>query len=239
MRRSRWAILVIFGLLMTGVCLAQSSDPRTAQGQLGVCGGPTAWQAVGYLEFEVKITNADGVVQGPWYYRWGRRDGVLRMSGPWAGAGKLEVVVDIASRTGGGWVDGRQLLGARLTDASNWALQRFGEDILWLTFPLEWGSAGVTVTPGPEVTEANGTVYLSTEVRTPRGTWKVFLDRTTGRVVRSVLSGEGITPLTVSWDEWKDINGVLFAQKREIAETGEMVEVNVVRTLGQAPSDAF
>ncbi|MGV8040319.1 MAG: hypothetical protein AB2L07_09640 [Thermoanaerobaculaceae bacterium] len=239
MKQPRWVLLVIVGVLVAGASLAQSADPRTAQGQLAVCGGLAAWQSVGYLEFEVKITNADGTVQGPWYYRWGRRDGVLRMSGPWASAGKLEVVLDIASRTGGGWVDGKQLIGARLTEASDWALQRFGEDILWLTFPLEWGNSGVTVTPKPDLTEADGRVLLSTEVMTARGTWKVNLDRTTGRVVRSVLSGEGIAPLTVSWSEWKDVNGVLFSQKRQIAETGETVEVNVVRTLGQAPPDAF
>lgn len=239
MKRPRWWMLAVFGVLAAGVSLAQPADPRTAQGQIAVCGGLASWQSVGYLEFEVRITNADGTEQGPWYYRWGRRDGVLRMSGPWAREGKLEVVLDIASRTGGGWIDGKQLFGRRLGEASEWALQRFGEDILWLTFPLEWGASGVVVTPKPDVTEPDGTVYLATEITTARGVWKVNLDRATGRVVKSVLVGEGIGPLTVTWGEWKDVGGVLFAQKRQIAETGETVEVNVVRTLGQAPPDVF
>lgn len=239
MKRNLWLLLAIAGVMIAGTSLAQGADPRTAQGQLAICGGLAAWQSVGYLEFEVKITNADGSVQGPWYYRWGRRDGVLRMTGPWAGAGKLEVVLDIASRTGGGWVDGKQLIGKGLADASDWALQRFGEDILWLTFPLEWGSNGVTVTPRADATEADGTAFLATEVTTARGSWRVLLDKGTGRVVKSILTAERMAPLTVTWGEWKDVNGVLFAQKRQIAETGETVEVNVVRTLGQAPADAF
>jgi len=232
-------MLAIVGILMAGVSLAQPADPRTAAGQLAVCGGAAAWQAVGYLEFEVKITNADGTVQGPWHYRWGRRDGVLRMSGPWSGPGTLEVVLDIASRSGGGWVDGKQLLGRPLGQASEWALQRFGEDILWLTFPLEWTSSGVTVTPRPDVTDPDGTVYLATEITTARGSWTVHLDRTSGRVFRSVLTAPGMPSLTVTWGEWKEVNGVLFAQRREIAETGETVEVNVVKTARQAPPDAF
>lgn len=239
MRRLHTVVLGTVGVLVAAVSLAQTVDPRTALGQLAVCGGAANWQSVGYLEFEVKISNADGSVQGPWLYRWGRRDGVLRMSGPWPEKGNLEVVLDIASRTGGGWLDGKQLVGKRLSEASEWALQRFGEDILWLTFPLEWGASGVTVVPKPEVTEPDGTVYLATEVATARGLWKVLLDRETGRVVKSVLVGERIGPLTVRWSEWKDVGGVLFAQRREIAETGEKVEVDVVRTLGQAPPDVF
>lgn len=238
--KRRSLLVVLVGLaVVTGAAHAQGVDPRTADGQLQVCGGLASWQSVGYLEFEVKITTADGNVQGPWVYRWGRREGVLRMSGPWSGNAKLEVVLDIASRSGGGWEDGKQLVGARLGEASNWALLRFGEDILWLTFPLEWSNAGVEVVPQASVTEADGKTYSATEVRTSRGTWKVLLDQTTGRVVKSVLAGEGTTPLSVVWSDWKDVNGVLFAQRRQILETGETVDVNVIRTLGQAPADAF
>ena len=46
-------------------------------------------------------------------------------------------------------------------------------------------------------------------------------------------------PTSVVWSDWKDVNGVLFAQRRQILETGETVDVNVIRTLGQAPADAF
>lgn len=238
--KHRCLLVVLVGLaVLAGVANAQGVDPRTAEGQLQVCGGLASWQSVGYLEFEVKITAADGGVQGPFVYRWGRREGVLRMSGPWAAGAKLEVVLDIASRTGGGWENGKQLMGTRLGEASNWALQRFGEDILWLTFPLEWSNAGVEVIPQPNVTEADGKSYQATEVKTARGTWKVLLDQTTGRVVKSVLVAEGSAPLSVVWGGWKDVNGVLFAQHRQIVETGEMVDVTVARTLGQSPADAF
>ena len=237
----RCGLLVVLAgmLVVAGVAHAQGVDPRTADGQLQVCGGVASWQSVGYLEFEVKISTPDGNVQGPWMYRWGRREGVLRMSGPWVGGAKLEVVLDIASRTGGGWENGKQLVGKRLGEASNWALQRFGEDILWLTFPLEWSNSGVEVFPQPKITESAGKSYQATEVKTSRGTWKVWLDDTTGRVVKSVLAAEGATPLTVLWSDWKDVNGVLFSQHRQIVETGESVDVTVVRSLGQSPADAF
>jgi hypothetical protein len=236
----RKGFMIVLGALIIGASMvsAQSADPRTAEGQLAVCGGAGNWQGVGFLEFEVKIQSPAGV-QGPWNYKWGRLDGVMRVSGVWPSGGKLDVVLDLASRTGGAWEDGKQLSGKRLEESSNWALQRFGEDVLWLTFPLEWGAAGMTVTPQGNVTEADGKSYPTTEVKSPRGVWTVTLDPATGRMVRSVLKSEGAAPLTVTWESWKQVGGVYFAQKRTIAETGEVVEVNVLRVLPSSPADAF
>jgi hypothetical protein len=236
----RTRILMILAALLAGAAslMAQSSDPRTAEGQLVASGGAANWQAVGFLEFEVKIQAPSGL-QGPWSYKWGRFDGVMRLSGPWPSGGKLDVVLDLASRTGGAWEDGKQLSGKRLTEASNWALQRFGEDLQWLTFPLEWGAGGVTVTPMVNATEADGKSYPATEVKNGSGTWQVTLDPTTGRVLKTVLRAENLQTLTVTWEAWRQVGGVYFAGKRTIAETGESVEVSVTRVLPSSPADAF
>jgi hypothetical protein len=218
--------------------MAQSSDQRTAEGQMVACGGAANWQAVGFLEFEVKIQSPAGV-QGPWSYKWGRFDGVMRLSGQWSSGGKLDVVLDLASRTGGAWEDGKQLSGKRLAEASTWALQRFGEDLQWLTFPLEWGAAGVTVTPMVNATDADGKSYPAAEVKNGAGTWQVTMDPATGRVVKTVRRAENLQTLTVTWDSWKQVGGVYFAGKRTIAETGEVVEVAVGRVLPSSPADAF
>ena len=113
-------------------------DPRTPAGQTAACGGAANWQALGYLEFNVKITGPAGV-QGPFAYRWDRRDGYLRLTGPSAAGEKTDVAIDLGSKTGGAWANGKQLAGKELGETVNWALQRFGEDTLWLTFPLDWG----------------------------------------------------------------------------------------------------
>jgi hypothetical protein len=236
----RSSVLTILAVLTIGTAVlpAQSSDPRTAEGQVVACGGAANWQAVGFLEFEVRIQSPAGL-QGPWNYKWGRYDGVMRLSGPWPSGGKLDVVLDLASRTGGAWEDGKQLSGKRLADASTWALQRFGEDLQWLTFPLEWGAGGITVTPLAPVTEADGKTYPATEVKTPSGAWQVTLEPATGRVLKTIRRAEGAPTLTVTWDLWKQVGGVYFAGKRTIAETGETVEVAVSRVLPSSPSDAF
>ena len=53
------------------------------------------------------------------------------------------------------------------------------------------------------------------------------------------VAAEGAAPLTMTWESWRQAGGVYFAQKRTIAETGETVEVNVLRALAGSPPDAF
>ncbi len=206
-------------------------DPRTPAGQLAACGGAASWRAIGYLEFEVTITTPTRV-QGPYAYRWERTHGYLRAAIPSPTGSKIDAAIDIGSKTGGAWENGQQLSGKKLGEAVSYALQRFGEDVLWLTFPLEWGAPGVTVKALAAAPEP------AAEVQSPVGTWKVNLDPATGRVRETVLTRKG-SALDVKWDGWQPHGGVYFAHKRTIAETGEVVTVEVRQALPQAPADAF
>ncbi|MFH1176106.1 MAG: hypothetical protein V1750_01770 [Acidobacteriota bacterium] len=231
---------------MTGVAVlsaslapvaAQAPDPRTAGGQLEVCGGAASWRGIGYLEFEVTITTAQAQ-QGPWRYRWDRRQGYLRLTGAGADGSQLDVALDLGSRTGGGWSNGQQLTGEPLGEAVSWTLQRFGEDVVWLTFPLEWGAPGVTVTAQEDV--------LAGEQRMPAvrvvsaiGPWEVLLDPATGQVSQTVFERAGMGRITASWQEWENHAGVFFARRRVILETGETLDLRVLKALAATPVDAF
>lgn len=217
---------------------AQGADPRTAAGQLAVCGGAGAWNTIGYLDFEVTITGPAGV-QGPFRYRWDRRDGLLRFGGPSPARTKIDAAVDLGSRTGGAWEDGRQLTGKRLADVMSWAMQRFGEDVLWLTFPLDWAQGGVTVTPLPDTPGESGAAYPTLDVKAPSGVWRTMLNPATGLVHNTMVIRQGRPTLTARWEEWEKHGGVFFAGKRTIAETGEMVTVDVKQAAANAPPDAF
>lgn len=236
---SHWRVIAALSALLVvpHLAVSQTVDPRTPAGQLAACGGAAAWQAIGYLEFEVAIRTSAGV-QGPWLYQWGRREGLLRMQGPGPGGSGYDVVIDIASRSGGAWVGGAQLAGGRLSAAINWAMQRFSEDTLWLTFPLEWGAPRVETKQQPDVTEG-GATYPGVLVKSQLGSWNVTLDPATGRVHRTVVERQGMPTLTVTWSDWRQAAGVFFAHGRTIAETGETVEVTVKRAQAQIPPDVF
>lgn len=229
-------VLALLAVAAPGLCF-DVPDPRTAAGQLAACGGAANWQALGYLEFTVKITGSAGV-QGPFLYRWDRRDGYLRLSGPTPAGDKVDIAIDLGSKTGGAWANGKQLSGAKLGETINWALQRFGEDTLWLTFPLDWGMAGVKVKPLSDVAGDGGATAPAVDVQSAVGDWTVTLDPATGRVARTVLARKSGT-LTVTWSDWQAHGGVFFAHKRVIAETGETVDVEVLQALAQAPAGAF
>jgi len=238
--KSKARTLAVLALLPLAAMFARAErpDPRTPAGQLAVCGGATSWKAVGYLEFEVKITNVAGV-QGPYRYRWDRRNGLVWFTGPSATGSKLDVALDLGTRTGGAWEDGTQLTDHRLTEATGWAVQRFGEHVLWLTFPLEWGAAGVTVTPLADATGSDGKVYPAVEVKSPAGVWRTLLDPASGRVLQTPATRRGGSPLTEIWEDWRPNGGVLFAAKHTIVETGQTVDVAVYKAQPEAPRDAF
>ncbi len=229
-------VLVALAIAVPALGL-EGVDPRTAAGQLAVCGGAANWRAVNYLEFNVKVSTAAGV-QGPYQYRWDRHNGYLRLNGVSSSGTKLDLVIDLGSKTGGGWEDGKQLTGKRLGEVMSWALQRFGEDTLWLTFPLEWGAPGVTVKPLPDVPGDGGAVYPATSVSSAVGDWRVTLDPATGRVSRTVLNRKGMT-MNVLWSDWQEHGGVYFAGKRVIAETGETVDAEVIQAQAQTPPGVF
>ena len=225
-------------VLAAAPLLAQQPDPRTPAGQLAACGGAANWQAIGYMEFTVSITTPSGT-EGPWNYRWDRRNNFLRMTGPGPHGGRLDMVLEIASRSGGGWRDGRQISGTALADAVNWTVQRFGEDVLWLTFPLEWSAAGVKVSPLPDETGADGGKVPAVRVTSTTGTWDVQLDPATGRITKSVFERRGSGALTIRWEDWKQFGGVYFALKRTIEETQETVNVTVDQVAETAPAGTF
>lgn len=233
--------VVIGGLLwmVTGVTVAgaQPLDPRSAEGQLRVCGGAN-WQRIGYLEFEVRI-DADQGGSGRWLYQWARREGFLRMKGRSPEGSETDVAVEVTSRTGGGWKSGKQLTGKDLTDTVNWALARFAEDVLWLTFPLEWGAAGVTVRPLEDMVGIDQVKRPAVEVRSPNGSWTCLLDPETGRIHQTLFSRQGVGTYTVIWEDWQPHGGVLFAGRRRIVETGEVIEITVKRALPQTPPAVF
>lgn len=238
MARARLTVALVMAALIAASAMGQGVDSRTAAGQLAVSGGAAAWRAAGYIAFEVRIQTAAGQL-GPWSYHWARKEGLLRMTGPGPGGDAYDLAIELGSRSGGAWANGKQLGGKQLADAMTWALQRFGEDTLWLTFPLEWGAPAVTVTPMSDETDANGTTFKVTEVRSQGRSWKVTLDPTTGLVAKTVLEVTGSPRWSVTWEDWTTVGGLVFASKRTIAETGEVVLVDVKQVAATAPTDLF
>lgn len=234
--------MITGALLWSAACLplawAQAADPRSAAGQLEVCGGAANWQRVGYLEFEVRIETEQGM-SGPWLYRWARRDGFMRMTGTAPDGAQADVAVELTSRTGGGWKAGTQLTGQALAETVAWALSRFAEDVLWLTFPLEWGAAGVTVRALADDIGEDGVARPAVEIRSGNGIWNCVLDPANGRIVETTFSRAGAGSYTALWEDWQEHGGVVFAGRRKIVETGETIVLTVKQVLAQTPATAF
>lgn len=232
------AVLVAVAIGVAAPLAAQDIDPRTAAGQLAVCGGATNWQQAGYVDFQVTST-VTGSAGGPWRYRWDRRNGFLRFTGPGGDGAPLDLALEVNSRSGGGWRAGKQLTGRLLKESVDFALQRFDEDRTWLVFPLEWTALGTTVTPQDDVTTPAGTTVSATLVRNATGTWEVWLDPVSGHVRRTVWRRAGARPLAATWDGWQASGGLYFAERRTLADNAGTIETKVLAVAFEAPPDAF
>ncbi|MFZ5785642.1 MAG: hypothetical protein ACOY3Y_04295 [Acidobacteriota bacterium] len=219
-----------------GVAAGGGPDPRTAQGQLAACGGLWNWQRIGYIEFTVAIEDRSGSVRD-WHYHWDRRNSLLRLTGDGPDGVPVDVVLEIRSRTGGGWRGGELAVGEPLADLVAYALARWDQDLAWLAFPLTWAAPGVTVWPGPA--GPGGSDAAPTRVETPTGAWDVWLNEESGLIARTVRDPGGEGQRTIDWVGWEEHGGVSFARRRVIAETGESIEVSVLRVGPEAPPDAF
>lgn len=233
----RVVVLVALAVALGAPLAAQESDPRTAAGQLAACGGHASWQQAGYVDFLVTVTTV-GKTGGPWRYRWDRRNGFLRFTGPGADLAVVDLALEVSSRSGGGWKTGKQLTGRPLRDAVDFALGRFDEDRAWLVFPLEWTALGTTVAPQPDVTTSSGAVYPATMVQTAGGAWEVWLEPDSGRVHRTVWRRAGARPVVATWDGWQPHGGVYFAERRTLGDGG-VIETKVLAVASEAPPDAF
>jgi hypothetical protein len=231
-------VAVAVAVAVAAPLAAQEIDPRTSAGQLEACGGAVNWQQAGFVDFQVTVTAA-GTTSGPWRYRWDRRNGFLRFTGPGGDQAALDLALEISSRSGGGWRAGKQLTGRHLRDAVDFALQRFDQDRVWLAFPLEWGALGTTVVPQPNATSPAGTVVPVTLVQNSGGSWEVALDPATGRVRRTVWRRTGARPVVATWEGWQPHGGVYFADRRTLGDGGGVIETKVLSVAVEAPPDAF
>jgi hypothetical protein len=231
------AIAAVF-TSFAAVASGRTPDPRTAQGQLAACGGLWKWQRIGYIEFTVALHDPRGFV-GSWHYHWDRVNGILRLTGDGPDGVPVDVVMEVRSRTGGGWRGGELMVGEPLADLVEWALARWDQDLAWLAFPLTWGAPGVTVQPAASGSGPDGRGGEPTRVQTPAGTWDVWLDEESGLIERTVRDPGGELQRTIEWKGWEEHGGVSFARRRAIAETGETIEVTVLRVGPAAPLDAF
>ncbi len=230
----------VAALLAGSATLAVSGgpDPRTAQGQLAACGGLWNWQRIGYIEFTVAVREASGLA-GRWHYHWDRTNSILRLTGDGPDGVPVDVVMEVRSRTGGGWRGGELVVGEPLEALIGWALARWDQDLTWLAFPLLWSAPGVTVRPGEGAGSAAAPRARSTRVEAPSGTWEVVLDDQTGRVALAVRDLGSPHQRTVEWLDWEEHGGVSFARRRAIAETGEAVEVEILSVGTEAPPGVY
>jgi len=127
------------GALLFG---ADSRDPKSveiAQAMQQVMGGQDAWNAARFVRFDFKVS-IGGEIKVERSHLWDKQTGRYRLDQK-----NRVVLMNMASKQGTVYVDGKKLEGADAATAIEAAYGAYINDFYWLAMPWKWLDQGVNL----------------------------------------------------------------------------------------------
>src|SRR2546427_364018 len=127
------------GALLFG---ADSRDPKSveiAQAMQQVMGGQDAWNAARFVRFDFKVS-IGGEIKVERSHLWDKQTGHYRLDQK-----NRVVLMNMASKQGTVYVDGKKLEGADAAKAIEDAYAAYINDFYWLAMPWKWLDEGVSL----------------------------------------------------------------------------------------------
>lgn len=220
--------LLRYGLTL-GLCLAmtpaagaqatsESRDPKAvavAQKSMQAMGGADAWRATRYVRF---------TFFGSRTHHWDRHAGRHRLEGTNREGQSYVVLMDLHTRKGKAWLDGKALEGE---ERDKWLEQAWGawiNDTYWLVMPYKLMDPGVNLThDGLETVDGQSYDKLKLTFEgvglTPGDTYWAWINRETGLMDQwaYVLQGweDDREPTVWKWLNWKPYGNIMLSGQRK------------------------
>lgn len=209
-------------------------------------GGPEAWGAARYLQFQFG-RESNGQRQVFRKHAWDRWTGQYRVEWQQGADSAVVVLFNVNTRQGRAYVNGVEMAAAAQPPLLAEAYKSFINDTYWLLMPVKLLDPGVSRTYVPDSSDATHEVIALTFGNvglTPGDRYWVYVDRATGLVDRwaMVLQGNPTAPPRVN--QWMDYQTfetpagpVRLAVRKQGAQSALMTDGLVVSTT--APPDLF
>lgn len=211
-------------------------------------GGPEAWSALPYLQFDFAIDRGDGrelVAQ----HLWNRQTGAYRLDWPAGADSAYTVLFNVRSREGQAYLNGTPLDSAQNADVLQQAYYRFINDTYWLLAPTKLFDAGVNRAYVPDSSTAETDVlHLSfgDVGLTPGDQYWLYVDRTSGRLAEwaFVLEGqEDPTPRRFAWTAYDTLGAptgnVYPAARKDAAGAPVRIFTDQIRVPAEVDEESF
>jgi hypothetical protein len=204
------------------------------------------WSKVRYISFTFSAVRG-GQVTGSFPQRWDRASGNYRLSGIGPMSVPFEVIMNTKTRQGRVWRDAQLIQDSQLLEA---AYQRFVGDVHWLLMPLKVFDPGVHREYVGERSDSCGTKWDLLKLTFDPGAgltegdqaW-MWVNRDTGLVDEWDMKLMGSNPdepaLRIYFHDYKRINGVLLATRRELRNGNQEIRFENVTFSPDVPKGAF
>lgn len=223
-KKINWPLFILFLALMFVLLFyfdraiaADAKEPAAvsmAAETIKAMGGMDAWKSVKAIRFDFRVEK-EGAEPHAARHLWDRAHGRDHVEG--MKDNKPTVAwIDLSTKTGAAWVDGKKQEGEALKQTMAWAYQRWVNDTYWLIMPFKWMDAGVNLKKEPN---RNGFEILHVSFGqvglTPGDQYWVFLNPKTHMMEHweYLLQGEKEKGI-FDWKNWSDYGPVKLSSMK-------------------------
>lgn len=244
-------MLAMAGLLIAGSARAEAvaaSDAKAvalADEVMAALGGRQAWAATRYLRFDFAVER-EGKTALSRAHTWDKGTGRYRLEGQDKQGRRLLSILNLNSKAGSAWRDGRRLSGDEEKKQIEDAYATWVNDTYWLLMPYKLRDPGVRLSmAGPEKSAGGewDKLLLSFDSvgLTPKDRYWVWVNRKTRLVDRwdYILDGGPGPATTFLWKGWRTYGGIRLAPERVDPNRGTRILFPVLETPESVPDAAF
>jgi hypothetical protein len=245
--------LLLLWLLGSGLAApparAQTADTKAtalADRVMEALGGTDAWNKTRYLRFDFAVDRGGKTVMRR-SHTWDKWTGRYRVEGPTREGVPFVILMDLNTRDGSAWLDGKKVEGEELKKQLERGYGMWVNDTYWLLMPYKMRDPGVILSYAGEEKGDRGATYDKVKLTfdnvglTPRDAYWVWVNRDTGMVDRwdFVLKGEAVPPTTYTWTGWKKHGGIMLAGERMNPADGRKLLLPDIAVLESVPDSVF
>lgn len=214
-------VLSMFGML---VCLhhAAAAEPDAkaaamAHKTMDMMGGLDSWKQVMAIRFNFQVEHKDAAPRSV-KHLWDRKNNRDHIEGLKDGK-PIVAWVDLGTRKGMAWLDGKPMAGDDLNKAMEWAYGRWVNDTYWLIMPFKMLDSGVNLDYAG-VKEGHDVLHLSFGKvgLTPGDQYWAYLNKDTGMMDKWEFLLEGGEKGTFEWKDWSSYGPVKLSSIKTSAD---------------------
>ena len=245
--RINWGVFLLFVLLMVVMLFyfdkvwGEDRDPKAvalAQKTIDAMGGMDTWKQVRAIRFNFQV-EPEGQSPRAVKHLWDRANGRDHVEGNIDGKPTV-AWVDMKTKQGRAWTEGKKLEGEALKKAMEWANSRWINDTYWLIMPLKTLDGGVTLKVDG-ATEGHEILHLSFSNvgETPGDQYRAHINKQSGLMDRWEYTLQDGTKGDWNWVEWQDFGRLKLSKLKKKSDGKVNIRFEPLQVLDSADASYF